>query len=378
MKQLSSHMKRVENRLIEKAATQSLEDCSDENCYIKVVSEDAIGECAHAFNALLKSLSNAFKSEASVRNFTELLSSRLELDQLAEEALSKLMENMQAAGGAIIIERNGELGVLSSYGIKTPQAMLESDMIWQVFKHQKELIVNLPEEILLNSVLLDFRPKSVLIEPILYKGVMLGAVVLAGVTEFTSETQNDMELFGQGLALAFKNAITHDQLQRLAANDPLTSVLNRRFGLERLRDEYARAVKTNQPVGVIMLDLDHFKKINDVYGHLIGDKMLVLLVNTVKTALREGDVFLRYGGEEFVVILPGASFVDVRKIAERIRRFVEDMELHQNTQVIKISVSIGGTSFPEVNAEDHMKLIEIADTHLYQAKEQGRNRIVIG
>lgn len=378
MKQLSAHMKRVENRLIEKALTQSLEDCSDESCYIKVISEDEIGECARAFNALVKSLSGAFKSEASVRNFTELLSSRLELDQLAEEALSKLMENMRAAGGAIIIEREGELSVLSSYGISTPQAMLEGDMIWQVFKNQKKQILNLPEEIILNSVLLDFRPKSVLLEPILYKGVVLGAVVLAGVSEFTPEMQHNMELFGQGLALAFKNAITHDQFQRLAANDPLTGVLNRRFGLERFRDEYVRAVKTNQPVGVIMIDIDHFKKINDVYGHLIGDRILIMLAQTVKTALREGDVFLRYGGEEFAVILPGASFLDVRQIAERIRRFVEDMEFHQNAQMIKITVSIGGVSFPEISVDDHMKLLEIADAHLYQAKEQGRNRIVVG
>lgn len=377
LKLLSHHMKHVESRLIEKASTQSLEDCSDEKCYVRVLSEDEIGECAGAFNALVKSLSNAFQSEASVRNFTELLSSRLELDQLAEEALSRLMESLHASGGAMIIEREGEMSILSSYGIKNPQAMLDSEMIWQVMKYQKKHIVNLPEEIILSNVLLDFRPRSVLLEPILYKGVVLGVVVLAGMTEFTAEMQNNMELFGQGLALAFKNAITHDQLQKLAANDPLTGVLNRRFGMERFKDEYVRAVKTDQPVSVIMVDIDHFKKINDVYGHLIGDKILILLTQTLKKALREGDVLLRYGGEEFVVILPGASVSDIRQIAERIRRFVEDTELHQNAQVIKITVSLGGASFPKENVDDCMKLLEVADMRMYQAKEQGRNMAVV-
>lgn len=377
LKTLSAHMKHMEKRLSEKTALQSCEDFSDETCYIQSLSEDEIGECGKSFNALVRSLSNAFRSEASVRQFTELLSSRLELDQLAEEALHKLMENFDACAGAILIERDSNMVVLSSYGVNDPGVLIESDVIWQVFKRQKRMCLSFPEEITLNGVLLNFRPKSVLVEPILYKSVVLGAVILAGMTEFSIEKQNNMELFGQGLALAFKNAITHDQLQKLAANDPLTGLLNRRFGLSRFKDEFARAVKTDQPLGVLMLDIDYFKNINDVYGHLIGDKILVNLAKSVKPALREGDVFLRYGGEEFVVVLPGASLLDVKQIAERIRRYVEDTSLSHQSQVIKITVSLGGTSFPEHNADNYISLIDAADTHLYQAKENGRNLSIV-
>ncbi len=385
MRQLSDHMKYVENRLIGRSdrrgqsakATYNDDDCADENCYVTNISHDEIGDCAKSFNSLVKSLSNAFKSEAAVRKFTEMLSSRLELDPLAEDALSELMQNVNASGGAIIIERDGELIILSSFGIKTPETLLESDVIWQTFKNQKRLVVELPEDIVLSGVLVEFRPKSVLIEPIIYKGIILGVILLAGVTDFTGEMQNDLELYGQGLALALKNAITHDQLQKLAANDALTGLFNRRFGLTRLKDEFSRAIKINQPVGLIMFDIDFFKKVNDTYGHLAGDRVLIKLSQTVKSALRDGDVFMRYGGEEFLIILPGASCSNVIQIAEKVRRFVEDTEISYNTQTIKVTVSLGGTSFPEQNADDFMSLIAIADAKMYQAKASGRNIAVI-
>ncbi len=377
MKQLSEHMKHVENRLISRSGHQSDESCADESCYVKNISDDEIGDCAKSFNSLVKSLSSAFKSETAVKKFTELLASRLELDTLAEDALSELMQNVNASGGAIIIERDGDLSILSSFGIKTPETLLESDVIWQTFKNQKRLLIELPEDIVLNGILVEFRPKSVLIEPIIYKGIILGVILLAGVKDFTSEMQNDLELFGHGLALAFKNAITHDQLQKLAANDALTGLFNRRFGLTRLKEEFIRAIKINQPIGVIMFDIDFFKKVNDTYGHLAGDRVLIKLSQTVKSALREGDVFMRYGGEEFFIILPGASVSNVVQIAEKIRRFVEDTEISHNTQTIKVTVSLGGTSFPEQNADDFMSLIAVADAKMYQAKASGRNIAVI-
>lgn len=377
LKLLSHHMRYVENRLINKTANQSTDECTDEKCFIAINSEDEIGECAHSFNALVKSLSNAFKSETALRTFSEMLSSRLELDKLAEEALSRLMTNLNAEGGAIVVEKEGELNILSSHGIKMPDTILESDMIWKVLKEQKRLMVDLPEDILINSLLVEFRPKTIMVEPILYKDIILGVVILAGANSFTKEMQNNMELFGHGLALAFRNAITHDQLQRLAANDPLTGIFNRRFGLTRLKDEFNRAVRNSLPIGVLIFDIDHFKRINDTYGHLVGDKVLVKLTQTAKLAMREGDIFLRYGGEEFLIILPGASHDDVNQISERLRHLVEDTEISHNSQVIKITVSIGGTSYPEHEVPDMNALINCADKLLYQAKEAGRNISII-
>lgn len=377
LNQLSRHMGYVEKRLIDKTTSQKNDDFDDEKCYITIDSEDVIGDSAKAFNALVKSLSNAFKSEQEVRKFTELLSSRLELDQLADEALNKLIENLKAVGGAIIIEKEGDLSILSSFGINMPEEIINNNIIWHVIKNQKRMLIDFPENITLSGVLVNYRPKSVLLEPILYKEIVLGVVVLATVVEFTNEMQNNMQLFGQGLALAFKNAITHDQLQRLAANDPLTGIFNRRFGLSRLKDEFSRAVKFNLPIGVLMFDIDHFKKINDTYGHLVGDKVLICLAKVAKTTLREGDIFLRYGGEEFLIVLPGASLTDVSQMAERLRHTVEDTEIHNYLQTIKITISIGGTSYPEHNVDDYLSLINNSDKKLFQAKEAGRNISIV-
>lgn len=377
IKQLSTQMKKVEHRLLEKSSGGDAESCSDSDCYIAIQSDDEIGESGRAFNSLVESLANAFKSEEAVRSFTEMLSTYLELDKLAEESLTRLIANMAAEGGAVLIEKDGELEVLSSYRINTPESLLKSEIIWSSLSQRKRMIIDIPDDVVLNGLIVNFKPKSVLVQPIIYKEIGLGVIVLAGTTLFTQEMQNQMDMFSNGLALAFRNAITYNQLQRLAANDPLTGILNRRFGTSRFKEEFARSIRYNMPIGVLMFDIDHFKKINDTYGHIVGDKVLIHLAQTVKLALREGDVFFRYGGEEFVVVLPGASQMDVKKTAEQIRHLTEDMEIRHNSQVIKITISIGGTSYPERDVADIDALISYADAKMYQAKESGRNNSII-
>ena len=129
-------------------------------------------------------------------------------------------------------------------------------------------------------------------------------------TRSSSSTQ-----FRADLGLAVNNALAHDRLERLAAVDPLTDAYNRRFGLGRLREEYSRAVRAEAPLGILMLDLDHFKAVNDTYGHLVGDRVLRAVAGACRRVIREGDVLVRYGGEEFLVLLPGAGPDDV--VADR-------------------------------------------------------------
>lgn len=377
LKELGSHMTMVEKRLLNRSTSDAVADCFAADCYIEVLSNDEIGECANAFNSLVVALQKAFMTEESVKKFSEMLSSKLELDTMASEALKSLLDNMNALAGAIIIEKEGELQLLSSSGISSPESLVENNAVWEVFKNKKRVYLEFPENIELNGILLDFRPRHILAEPIMYKGVVLGVIVIAGTELFLIEGKSDIELYTQGLSLALKNAITHDQLQKLAANDPLTGVLNRRFGLLRLQEEFSRAIRTSQPLGLLIIDIDYFKNVNDTYGHLVGDKILIQMTETAKSALREGDVFLRYGGEEFAVVLPGASPSDAYKIAERIRRYIEDASFTHNLQTIKITVSIGGTSFPTNNLDSYNQLLEEADKNLYQAKENGRNLVII-
>lgn len=135
-------------------------------------------------------------------------------------------------------------------------------------------------------------------------------------------------------------------------------------------------MRTNNPLGVLMFDIDHFKKINDTYGHIIGDQVLINFTNIISKNLRKGDVLVRYGGEEFMVLLPGSSTEGTCIIAEKIRRIIEENKIVHGNQEIKITVSIGGTSFPENNTDNTEELIKIADDHLYKAKALGRNQTV--
>jgi diguanylate cyclase (GGDEF)-like protein len=367
-------MTKVEKRILDK---NSSETCLEEECYISINSEDEIGESAKAFNSLVSSLAKSFQTEKTVKGFTALLSTYLELDKLAEEALDRLRVNMNAEGGAIIIEKDGELKLVTSFRIQNPENLLKNEIVWKVVTKQKRIMIDFPDDITLGSLVADFKPKNIIVDPIKYKDITLGVLILAGTKHFDEDEQNLMELFGNGLSLAFRNAITYNQLQRLAANDPLTGIYNRRFGIQRLKEELSRSIRYNMPIGLIMFDIDHFKNINDNYGHVIGDKILINLTESIKSTLREGDIFFRYGGEEFVVVLPGASLKDVMKTSEIMRHTIEDMVTKHNSQILKITISLGGTSFPEHDEENAEDMLKFVDKKMYQAKDKGRNISVI-
>jgi two-component system, cell cycle response regulator len=145
----------------------------------------------------------------------------------------------------------------------------------------------------------------------------------------------------------------------------------------RLREEFGRAVRINAPLGVLMFDLDYYKSVNDTYGHHIGDRILAHIAAVARSTMREGDVLVRYGGDEFVVILPAASREDVSQVAERLRRKVEETSLVDGDQTVRVTISLGGTAYPELDARDEIGFVRCADRALYSAKEAGRNRVIM-
>jgi diguanylate cyclase (GGDEF)-like protein len=166
-------------------------------------------------------------------------------------------------------------------------------------------------------------------------------------------------------------------VQKLAAIDPLTNVYNRRFGLSRLHEEFVRSVKQNTALAVLMIDIDHFKQVNDVYGHTVGDRVLRSIAASVRSQLREGDILIRLGGDEFMVVLLGASRSDALEVGEAIRRQVSEKHIKYGEQLIQVTLSIGGASFPEVDVEYEKELVEAADQALYRVKESGRNKVSV-
>jgi len=164
---------------------------------------------------------------------------------------------------------------------------------------------------------------------------------------------------------------------KLASTDPLTGILNRRAFMERVNAEIHRASREKRPLSLIMSDIDHFKRINDTYGHQAGDRVLKRFTRQMVESSRAYDFVGRYGGEEFTACLPGADAEEAGSTAERIRRRVEAMSvvLPDHSEPVQITASFGTSSF-RPKSEDNLDLIlKRADDALYKAKKEGRNRV---
>ncbi|MEN8163100.1 MAG: GGDEF domain-containing protein [Acidobacteriota bacterium] len=168
-------------------------------------------------------------------------------------------------------------------------------------------------------------------------------------------------------------ALYHEEIYRLTILDGLTGVHNKRFFSEFLERELARARRHSRPLSVALLDLDHFKKVNDTYGHLAGDTTLKRVAHVIEERVRRDELLARYGGEEFAVVLPETDLQGALIFGEMIRRQVEDSSFSFDQQDIRVTVSVGIAALgPDDDAD---ALIREADTQLYRAKSAGRNRV---
>lgn len=166
------------------------------------------------------------------------------------------------------------------------------------------------------------------------------------------------------------------ELKEQAVRDPLTGLFNRRYLKETLDREVSRAKRENQPIGIIIMDIDQFKDINDLYGHDAGDKMLKFIADKLRENTRVEDIVCRYGGEEFVIVMPGASLGVAFERAEHIRRIVDELWVPYENDQMHVTISLGVAAYPVHGADGEDALIR-ADRALYQAKEAGRNRVIL-
>jgi len=367
-------IKLVQDKLMKLIKSGNLKECSPEECYIPVDSKDEIGETSIAFNNLVNVLFSSISLEKTIQNYTKILSSNLELKNLTEKALSLIIESTKSIAGAIMVEKEGELIVLKSYAIKNPEILNNNPIIFDILKTGNFKCIEVPEDIVTDSLLVDVRPKEIILQPLNYNNIPIGILVLAKPIKYSYEELGLIDIFSQSLSIALNNAIIHEQIQKLAAIDALTGLLNRRYGMIRLKEEYSRALRTEGFLAIIMFDIDYFKKINDTYGHIAGDRVLIHISRLAKGLLREGDIFIRYGGEEFCVVLPGASSEDAYKMAERIRIAIQDSSVFYAEYELKVTISLGIASFPELSVKDEQELLKAADEALYISKNSGRNK----
>lgn len=217
--------------------------------------------------------------------------------------------------------------------------------------------------------------------PILAHGETIGLLHLTFPAGAAAERAGMLEQRRLGMAcaeqisLAVANVKLRDQLRDQSIRDPLTGLFNRRYLLETCRREFARATRSGQPVGVLSIDIDHFKKYNDNHGHDAGDTVLRAVGGALDTLFRAEDVPCRFGGEEFVVILPGADLAVSARRAEQLRGRIEAMVVRYLDQDLpRITISIGVATFPAAG-DSPQTVLRRADEALYRAKAAGRNRV---
>jgi diguanylate cyclase (GGDEF)-like protein len=176
------------------------------------------------------------------------------------------------------------------------------------------------------------------------------------------------------LRLTYQLNVTENTLRELSQRDPLTGPHNRRYLFDFAQTKVERGRRYGSRLSVLMIDLDHFKNINDTYGHDVGDKVLREAARSCNEILRKIDVLGRYGGEEFVMILPETGLIDAVALGQRLRNRIELLEVYSGSTRVKVTASIGVASLSALDAGIESVLVR-ADEAMYQAKSSGRNQV---
>jgi diguanylate cyclase (GGDEF)-like protein len=221
--------------------------------------------------------------------------------------------------------------------------------------------------------------KSHLTLPLTVEGEILGCISLNSdqPNAFDAQDLQFLSVIGYQMAATLKHFQRFSSIQNIASYDTLTGLYNRRYFEEKLGVEAQKSFYGGTPLSLVMVDLDHFKKVNDTFGHTEGDQVLCKISSLLKNSLRKKDMVARYGGEEFILILPEAGLEESFVIAERIRSLVERTSFEVGQARVNLTVSMGISHFPSHRAKSKEELIRMADQALYDAKRGGRNKVCI-
>ena len=219
---------------------------------------------------------------------------------------------------------------------------------------------------------------ELLIFPLIRSNNVLGTII-AGSQENFIFTPDRIKLFrviSNHIAVSIENALNYRRVNEMATTDALTGLYNRRVFFQRLKEAIARATRHKKPIALIMSDIDHFKHVNDTYGHPMGDQVLKIVSKILEDTLRETDTIARYGGEEFVIILEDTDSPDAFQLTERFRNLIEAQQFKSDTKTFNITMSAGIAIFPQ-DSEEEKTLLDKADQALYWSKTNGRNQCTI-
>jgi diguanylate cyclase (GGDEF)-like protein len=326
----------------------------------------------------------------SLKDFLERISSNEpEQTYVAILTQAKSLLGAERASLMVLDEDANELVLKAAIGLLVPReqmarARLGEGIAGQVIESGQPMVVANAASIRAFGAdeTRDYKTGSFISYPIIMRGRKIGVLSLTDKTsgkDFNEVDLSLLDLVSPQIAIALERAEWQDratQFQLMSITDPLTGLLNRRYLEERLTEELNRSLRYNYSMSCLMIDIDDFKKYNDLNGHQAGDAALKMTAHCLKAALRSADVACRYGGEEFCILLPQTSLTEAGVIAERMRqRVAETIFPYGKSQPLGVvSISVGISTFAR-DIDTAEKVIATADRALYRAKHQGKNRV---
>jgi len=326
------------------------------------------------------------KEQRILNSISHILNRSLTLSELLKTSLNLVSKVLNADRGFVVI-KNAQTELFEITALRhfdsiewsndSPKRFSQS-LIERCFEQNKILFIGDSE---LNTTLKDLKcveqggGRSVVVIPLVQGTEVVGVIYLDNQQKahtFNHDQVPFLTTFAAHTSIALHNAV----LYKRAVTDDLTQLYTRQFIDEELEREIQNAKHQQHDLSLLILDLDHFKKINDTYGHTTGDEVLINFSSIIKSHLREGDFAGRFGGEEFIVILPHTDISSAQKYAETIRVATESFQINKNHQPISITVSIGVACYQSQHGDNALLLLEDADKALYQAKKQGRNQTI--
>lgn len=326
----------------------------------------------------------------SLQHFLERISSK-EPEQTYVAILTHAKNLLRAERASLMVfdEDANEIVLKAAIGLSVPRenmsrARLGEGIAGQVIESGRPMVVADTASIglFVAQEPRDYKTASFISYPITMRGRRIGVLNLTDKTNgaaFDAVDLSLLDLVGPQIAIALERAEWQDratQFQLMSITDPLTGLLNRRYLEERLTEELNRSTRYNYAMSCLMIDIDDFKKYNDLNGHQAGDAALKITAHCLKATLRSADIACRYGGEEFCILLPQTSLTEAGVIAERMRQRVAetDYPYGKSQPLGVVSISVGISTFAR-HIDTAEKVISAADKALYNAKSQGKNRI---
>ena len=384
---------------------------NEESCLLQTIGNQLSVAIERA--RLLDETQEAFQREQRLTEVTRTISSALDLGVILRNIVNLSVELVGADTGGLGLLIPDSDKIVSPYYLFNDSKKIKALRSLPLGEELARQMIETGKPVFLSKINTPGRaPTSDTAQPIVAQELIaagvhgvIGAPIVAGETRlgalvlyslssarrFSERTHGFSERYlslvdavGRQAGVAIQNSRLYEENQELAATDPLTGLYNRRHFYTLASHEFNMARRFNQSITAIMVDIDHFKRVNDTYGHLVGDIVLQNVANRCNESLRHSDILCRYGGEEFVILMIGTSLESALQIAERLRKRIADTPIETEGKSISITISLGvaalgpymhPVSLTGGGARPLDILINRADQALYTSKENGRNRV---